>query len=278
MRGVLPYAVSSGNQATAPSPEIWHLCPIEAIDAGRVRGWHIWEDFINFPALSATDADLHKWAVYADTGNTVAQIADEVGGVLQLNADTDNETAVITTGGNTGGFLSFTASTRVWFEARFKVSTIADTTFGAFIGLTQEGLASADGVIAAGATFADVDYVGFWRPETDGDQCEPVFNKASGTDVVMEADAKTLVADTYIKAGFIWDPTYRQNRFLRIFFDGVEDDQSDYDTVGSKANTIDDTTNFPGSEEMAVTIVNEAGGTPGSLEVDWIKVAAMLTT
>jgi hypothetical protein len=280
MRAVLPYGVTTGSAAAAPTPEIWHLCPIEAIDAGRIRGWHFWDDFISFPTLSAstTASQTYHWTSYGDTGGTAAQIADEVGGVLQLNADTADESVAITTGGNTGGFLKLDASHRVWFEARFKVSSIANTTSGWFVGLTQETMAAVDAVIAADGTFADVDYVGFSAPEADGNVCEPVFNKTSGTDVIMEADAKTLVADTYIKAGMLWDPTGRPDEFLRIFFDGTEDEQSAYDTKGTKANTISDTTNFPGGEELAVTVFGEAAATARTLELDWIKAAAMPIT
>jgi hypothetical protein len=274
MRGVLPF-VTSGEGLKAPTAELWHLCPIEAIDAGRIRGWHLWEDFINFPVLGAADTVLHKWATAADTGGTITQIVDEVGGVLALNADTADETVVMGTGGNAGGFLKMDTSHRVWFEARWKVNTIANTTFGVFVGMAEEALVADDAIIAADGTMADKDYIGFVRLEADGDQCEPVFNKESGTDVVMEADAKTLVADTYVKTGMLWDPTNRQSRFLEIFFDGVKETQAAYDTVGSKANTIDDTTNFPGGEELALYIVNEAGATPGTLEIDWIKCAAM---
>lgn len=280
MRGVLPY-VTSGEGLKAPTAELWHLCPIEAINAGRIRGWHLWDDFTFFPDLSAstTASQTYHWTCYSDTGSTVAQIADEVGGVIQLTSDAANETAVLTTGGNTGGFCKLDASHRVWFEARFKVDAIGDTEGGYFLGLTEETMAAVDALITAdGVTFADVDYVGFLCPEDDGDQCEPVFNKASGTDVVMLADAKTLVADTYVKAGFLWDPTARQDRFLEIFFDGVKETQDAYTTVGSKANTITDTTNFPGDQELAVTIFNEVGAGVGVLEVDWIKCAAMPIT
>ena len=195
----------------------------------------------------------------------MSQIADEVGGVLQMTADTADERAVITTGGTTGGVLKMDTSHRVWFGARF-------------VGVTQETMAAADAVMGTGGAFADVDYVGFFCPEADGNVCEPGFNKTSGTDVVMEADAKTLVADTYIKAGFLWDPTNRQDRFLEIFFDGTKETQDAYDTVGSKANTITDTTNFPGDQEMGVTIFVEAAATARALEIDWVKCACVPLT
>lgn len=279
MRGVLPYGVTTGSASKAPTPELWKLCPIEAIDAGRIRGWHIWEDFINFPALSATDADLHEWAVVSDTGGTVAQLADEEGGVLDIKADTADETSAIGTGGNTGGFLKVDLDHRVWFEARWKVNTIANTTFGAFVGLCEEGLVVVDGLIAAAATMVDKDYLGFWRDEADGDQVNIIFNKESGANpTYLEADAKTLVADTYVKTGLLWDPTNRQNRFLEVFIDGVKETQGAYTNVGSKANTIDDTTNFPGGEELGLILFNEAGATPGNLQVDWVKCAAMPIT
>lgn len=279
MRGVLPYGVTTGSAAAAPSPELWHLCPIEAIDAGRIRGWHLWEDFINFPDLGAADTVLHKWAGAADSGGALKMLTDEVGGVFDINADTADESAVIGTGGNIGGFLKMDASHRVWFEARWKVNTIADTTFGTFVGVCEEALVKDEGMIAADGTLQDVDFMGFWRDEADGDQVNVVFNKASGADpTTMETDAFTLEADTYVKTGFLWDPTARQNRFMEIFFNGVKDVQDDYSNVGSKANTIDDTTNFPGGEELALILFNEAGATPGNLQVDWVKCAAMPIT
>jgi hypothetical protein len=278
MRGVLPYGVTTGSAAAAPTPELWHLCPIEAILASRIRGWYFWEDFINFPVLGAADTVLHKWAGAADSGGTLNTIATAVGGVMQISADTADETAVIGTDGNAGSFVKLDADHRVWFEARWKVNTIANTTFGVFVGLTEEGLVKDEGIIAADGTMQNVDYIGFSRLEADGDQCEPIFNKENGTDVVMEVDAKTLVADQYVKTGFLWDPTNRQDRFLEIFFDGAKETQEDYNTVGSKANTITDTTNFPGDQELGVLLCNEAGATPGNLFVDWVKVIAMPIT
>jgi hypothetical protein len=256
------------------------LCPLEAINAGRIRGWHLWDDFITFPDLDAatTASQTFGWTSYGDTGGTCSLLADEVGGVLELNADTADESVAITTGGNTGGFLILDASHRVWFEARFKVMSISNTTSGWFVGVTQETMAATDAVIGTGGAFANVDYVGFSCPEADGNVCEPVFDKTGGTDVIMEADAKTLVNNTFIKAGFLWDPTGRPARFLEIFFDGVKETQEDYDTVGSKANTISDTTNFPGDQEMAVTVFGEAAATSRALELDWIKCACVPIT
>ncbi len=279
MKGVQPQGVTTGSAAAAPTRQLWTACPESELFFGQLRGWYLWEDFINFPDLSAVDADLHGWSVVSDTGGTVKQLADEVGGVYDIKADTDNETSAIGTGGNAGGFVKLDADHRVWFEARWKVNTIANTTFGAFVGLCEEGLVVVDGLIAAAATLVDKDYIGFWRNEADGDNIDIVFNKESGANpTTLEADAKVLVADTYIKTGFLWDPTNRQDRYLEVFIDGVRETQDAYTNVGSAANTVDDTTNFPGGEELGVILFNEAGATPGNLQVDWVKCAAMPIT
>ena len=280
MRGVLPFGVTTGSAAAAPTPELWRLCPIEAIKAGRIRGWHLWDDFISVPNLTdqTTASQTYGWTVYGEATSSIKQIADEVGGVIAITGTDDNESVAMTSGGNTGGFLKFDLLHRVWFEARFKVSAVTNTLSGFFVGVTEEGLAGADALIAADTTFANVDYVGFLCPEADGNVCEPVFNKTDGTDVVMEADAHALAVDEYIKAGFLWDPTNRQDRFLEIFFDGTKETQEAYDTVGNKANTISDTTNFPGDQEMAVTVFGEAAATSRTLELDWIKCACMPIT
>lgn len=277
MRAVYPEGVTSGVQSRAPSAELWRLAPLEAIDSGRIRGWHLWEDFINFPDLSATDANLHKWSSFGDTGSVIKQIDDqqEVGGVLQITSDGDGENAGIQTGGEAGGFVKLDASTRVWFEARFRFTSIADTKIGAVIGL-HEPITQSTSVPLNGGAINDQDYVLIFHDEDDGDNLDFVANKASGTAITFEADAKTLVADTFVKVGFLWDPYQRQEEYLSWFVDGVKEVQDDYTKTGSKANTVDDTTNFPGGQTMGVIIAVEmaATGSP-ALEVDWVKCASV---
>lgn len=278
MRSALPYGVTTGSAAAAPSPELWHLCPTEAIMAGRIRGWSVWEDFIVFPDLSGTDSNLHKWSSFGDTGSVIRQVGNEVGGVLQVTSDGDGENASIELS-ESGGFLKLDANHRVWFEARYKFDTIADTKLGAFIGL-HEPIVQSTSVPLNGGNLNDQDFVGFFHDEDDGDQIDLVFNKAAaGAVTTAKADAKTLVADTYIKSGFVWDPTNRAAEWLTWYFDGSPVPSSSLTVKGSKAKTANDTTKFPGGEEMGIIAAVEmaAVGSP-SLFIDWIKCAAMPIT
>jgi len=95
------------------------------------------------------------------------------------------------------------------FECRFKVSAITDSLGDLFIGLAgAAGVAPAASAVpitqTADTMATTVSHLGFHKLSGDGDKIDLSYERASGT-VATKADVGTLVADTYIKAGYRYD-------------------------------------------------------------------------
>ena len=252
---------------------LWDVIPWEQIQSGQEEGWVFFDDFINMPALTEVNADLHGYAVYQDTGgtNTLGQGPGSEFGELEIVlSGTDNEEAWISTGGNLGGMANFALqATRVphtmAFEARFKKSAIA--TGSMYCGFAQEGLAAADGLLSDTEVIANVDYLGFM---TDGfTHADWAYNKANGTDVVKVNNAHLWVADTYVKMGMIYHYINPLSQQIKLYINGVINA-----TFITKTN-IDDATNFPGGEEMALLFGGKVGatGVAHTMTMDWWRAA-----
>ena len=72
-------------------------------------------------------------------------------------------------------------------------------------------------------------------------------------DQIIDA-VETLVADTYTRLGFVYDPDAPVKKKIRFYVNGVP--QSTYvgEASGDATVYIQDTTNFPGGEEMGPVI------------------------
>jgi len=263
------------NTDSAPSANIWFDLPPEW--AINKQGCEIWEDFVNSPSMiSAQDVGL--FATYIDTGVTLNQSAAGVGGVLAIVQDgTDNDEGWLTTGGNQGGafLISDTAGAdkKLWFEARVKVSSIVDDVVAFFVGLSEEGLAGANTMVDDTGVMADKDYIGFNTVHVNGGTTglnavlRFTYKKAGQTAQTVLATLDTLVADTYVKLGFKYDPSELTTKRIKVYLNGVE--QSTYVTATNIA-----TATFPDGEELAVLFGSKAGtGTASTTSFDWIRVA-----
>lgn len=265
---------AGSDNGRTPSPIIWGDCPL--VEGLFDFGSHymVEDDFVNSMAFAATDADLHQYATYGDTGSTITSLADERGGVLRIALDgTDNDEAWIQCGGNTGAafLISDTAGSdkKLWFEARIKVSAITNNV-NYFVGLAQQARAAADTITDAGA-FGDFDHIGFHVLEADGDDMSFVHGKTSGTHQVILADAHVPVADAYVKVGFKYDPGKPASQRIAIFVNGAE--KSTYVTATQIA-----TANFPDGEELSPIFGLKDGGLGGAaaLEVDWFRCVQLV--
>ena len=215
--------------------------PWQEVQEDSSLGW-IWQDMF-------TGYDASGYTSYADSGCTVAGVADEGGFVRLTTSSTNNHECGFALGDGTGApfVMTHTSGTRLWFEAEIRTDTIANTKTGIFCGLTQEGLATADALIADAGTLADKDFVGFHRLEGDGDTLDTVFLKSGGSQQTVAADAITLVADTWVRIGMYFTPST-----VTFFKDGV-----------ALAATADAThASFPSAEELTFTMAvkNAAAG------------------
>lgn len=211
---------------------------------------------------------------YIDTGGTLVTLADESGGVLALATDgTDEDEIWISAGDGTGGlgFVSDTAGADFLtvFEARFKVSTITDAALSHFVGLASPGLAGADTKVDATGALKDGAYIGFDNL-LDGDGLDFVYGASGQTLQRKIADAHTLVADDFVKVGWIYDPDASADKRIKVFIDNVE--QSTYVTATNIA-----TATFPDAEILTFLAgYKNTTATAGELALDWWAYAQLI--
>lgn len=188
------------------SPHIWSDCPLEDILSGRIAGVVYEDDFVSFPKTPATtEGNFGQYAQFSSSGGTITAGTGQ-GGEMVLGEATDNEGVSFRT--LSTPFKISRASKKLWFEARLKRSTIADTTAGIFVGLMEDAALTATVPITAAGALADQNLVGFLFPEGDGDQAQAVYKANGVTAVTVEDDClnTAMVADTYTKVGMVFEP------------------------------------------------------------------------
>jgi hypothetical protein len=251
-----------------PSPSLWgSYDKAELLQPGR--SIHIWLPAYEIPAIAAgAQATIYYKGLkgFASTGGTGA-VADVRGGGYTLSSDGDDEGASI--GMTHYPFQIGQSYGKLWFEASVKTSTISDTKHGFFLGLIDSSTLSATVPIAAAGTLADENFVGFHRLEGDGDKVDTVYKADGVTQVSVDTDAVTLVADTFVKLGMLYDP--EDNYKLSFWADGER--LPDYKTIPSAAGT-----DFPNDVGLGFVfaVLNATGSTPGDSTMRWARIAQLL--
>lgn len=265
---------ASGNE---PSPAIWNRVSWSDIHHGK--GKYLYDDFTSLaiPLAVASNAAVYTsavgWYSYQDTGDVITQLATDANGVLSMAiAATNNNETWIQPGSATS--VMFVPNTKansgssIFFEARVKMSQV--TSGNMLIGLSEEGLAAAN-TISDSDAIADKDFIGFAVLEADPDQADFVYNKASAGGVTtVLGDAAAMVADTFIKLGFVVDMNeHNANQRVKIYVDGVE--KGTYVTNAAFENT----TLFPTAEELHVLFGGKNQNAAKTIAIDWVRVAQL---
>mgnify|MGYP001619364058 CR=1 FL=1 len=248
----------------AYSPGVWADCTV--LDYILRGTGHVLEERFLLPASVAASGAWQgqmPWEIYSSAAGPTLTAVD--GGGLTISSDDDNEQVAFSSL-NGAPFLIAAGEGRLWFEARIKVSTIANTKFGFFIGLAEAGAAAANQPLAADGTLADINLVGFHHLEADGDMLDTVYKADGQVAQTKQADAITLVADTYIKPAMYFDGT-----ILRFFSNGVE-------LSGNVTAAQIAAATFPNDKYLAPCfgISNAAGGSPGTATIERIRVVQEL--
>lgn len=248
-----------------PSQSIWSDCPVLEIVNGITEGIILFDDFLSGPRVAAgAEAAYSNYRGFASTGGLVAD-AGEWGGVLDLSSDGDDEGASFRT--SCSPFQIARGQGKLWMEARVKTTTIADTKHGLFVGLMADNALTATVPLTAAGAIADVNIVGFHRLEGDGDQFDTVYKADGVTQVSLQTDAVTIVADTWVKLGMVFDP---KNNQLSFYKNGVK--LATTYTMAAAAGT-----DFPNDVRMGfvIAVLNATASTPGSSRIDWVRVAQL---
>lgn len=275
-----------------PSPAIWWDCPEMAIRNGEIDGIADGDDFTSLlfedTVVSTTVGNYRE---YIDTSNTIRLVADTTttfGGQLALITDaTDNDGPVIVRMGPNaassalGPYMignSVGASFPLWFEARIKVASIADDVTALFCGLFQNagaaGAAANDGCLEdnTGDIVDSKSCIGFRTKHVNSGTAgtnallDFVYQDSANTaPTVSIASVATLVADTFIKVGFKYDPKAPAANKIKCFINNIE--QSTYITTA-----LIDAAAFPENDALAFTLCQKNGSSAGgTLTIDWWK-------
>lgn len=249
-----------------PSPAIWEGC-----DWNPLTGYG---DFDHFTKLAlagtlTTQIGLDRYKAFASAGGTIGD-GGAVGGVVKLLTDnTDNDSIAIAdavlpykisgiAGSKTG---------KLRFEGCIKLASIADASCEAFLGLVgAQTLAAAVPITATAATMADLNLVGFYRTESDGDAIAIVYKADGVNQVTVKAIAAVPVADEYIRLGFVFDPV---TNTMTFYVNGQEVTGLTVPVVAAVLGATAGT-DFPNDVTLGRCLaMRNAGGAINSVSMDW---------
>ena len=223
---------------------------------------YMYEDFTSINksgTVGAADWCIDETDATADA--TLTAVAD-VGHVLRLEVDTtdDIEIWAIHGGSQGGAFNIDTNNGELWWECRYRQSSIADDTS---IMLGIGGIAAAgDDKLQTDDTGAPVlSFLGFNTLTADGDAL--LFTHGTtGTNVALISPAQVPVASTFYKVG--------------IHFDGKTTVTAYVDNVPNATTVEVSATSFPNGLALAPTFASRLGDAlTQTLDIDWVKCAQL---
>lgn len=267
------------------SPRIWTKFGQQMMSPEGSGGFFIGDDFLVFGESVAASSNIAcyvsqagQYKAYIDTSSTLAQLATVTGGAIALTTEAaDNEEVSICQGGagtaaavSVLGALTRGANAKLTcFETRFKLNSITDNVNAIFIGLMEENGAVHNALVDDTGAVIDNDYIGFSVVHANGGTAgtnallNAVYKKDGATAQTNIAGVQTLVADTWYKAGFVFDPQAPAAQRISWYIDNTE--QSTYVTDTQMAAST-----FPDGEEMGFTAAIKTGSAAaGVLTIDW---------
>ena len=266
-----------------PSPIIWADCPTAEI-AHDFVGWDHSDDFTKggitqtiTTAIAAPEIGEGFYNAFGSAGATITY-DDAGGGGVILSETTVNESVSMNT--EQHPFQISANKGKLWFEARWKVNTIVTNEAGVFVGLMDAAtLIVGLPLTTASALITTQNFVGFHLQEANTTAFDFTYQANSVSPVEMKSDIGTLVADTYVKTGFVFDPTPSTtgtaNQIVG-YVDGVR--QADQSSPNHPFTVPDNTgTDFPADVRLGLCIgmMEGAGASDNTLTMDWWRCAQL---
>lgn len=277
--------VGTGGTSRGLSPRLWSraMDHMRSTDGGA--GYLAFDDFLNISLtggvavssnISYYTSTFGQYKSYEDSTGVLGQSLSHQGGVFSMATDGgDNDENWIQCMGGVLGALNYDTGPKLTvFESRFQVSSVADDVQAIFIGLSEEARAVADQKADATGVLADKDYIGFDSVHTNSGTTGTnaalnfVYNKSGGSGPITAISAiQTMVASTWYKVGFVYDPKANAADRLLVYVDGEAN--SNHITAAE----INNSTDFPDGEELTFLAGQKAGTTTAStLRLDWWAV------
>ena len=266
MSNVIQYKSSAANTDVGNSPAIWGDCPWAEIQNQVAQGRGGLAFFEDFTYVSVVDGDVLQ--MLGD--NAPVRVVDTLNGRLAITSGaTDNDQSIC------AGEVDLVhisdadgEKQKLWFEARVKVSSIAD--MGLFVGLAAESVVAVDFLADNSADLvATAACIGFHVLTATPTAVGTSYQAASQTKQAVQTGVHTLVADTYVKLGMIYNPNATDAEKVTFFVNGVP--QTSFVTATNiAAATFPDSVNMT---FMMTTITGEA--VTKTLPPDWIRIAQL---
>ena len=243
--------------SSSPSPAVWGDCPVNEI-IGKGTGVYQFEDFLDGTLASVTTGSL---GAFLDSSCTIGS-ANEVNGAVTVTHDgtTDDSNSIF----GAPAFQIAQTSGSLWFECRVKYSTVAADDYGFFVGLMDSTACSEVVPLTAASALADVNLVGFHKPEENSTAFDTSYKADSVTAVEVNSDVGTLAAATYIKLGMKFDSA---SNILSFYINGAK--QAATKTIPAAAGT-----DFPNDVALKFVATQLAeDGVAYTFTCDWIRIA-----
>lgn len=267
-----------------PTPIIWGDCPVADIQENPSVGWHLYDDFDDFPLIGTqtTQIGFGKYKVFATTSATVVPVST-INSVVQphtsLKAGVVVSTAAVISPAYGNARMSGSAADggKLWFEARLAIQSVSATTQGFFLGMGEvEGFTYATGVPINGGAATITNggsMIGFQSIETGPLAINTVVSDRATSFTSIQAGTSGTqpgsfgaTAYTFTKLGMVYDPS-RSADCLKFYQDGVQ-----FTTMYTNANIVA-TTNLK-ANALAMMLAVIGTGT-GGVYMQWWRSAQL---
>jgi len=264
------------NTDTGPSYNLWQDCPVLEMGMEPSMGYCHFDDFFGNTAVATNQSGVAVREYYAvtDNGPSISNGSQGSGvyrfGALRVDAlNTANEEVGICLGDGAGcAFrLPSTGSDygKLWFEARFKVSSAADSKGGFALGLfgTAEIVAGTL-VDDTCALEAATNFLGFHILDADGDAM--LFSHMASGQAETTVLSQAITNTAWWTVGFKYDPSAAAANKIACFINGTE--QSTYITATNIAAAT-----FPSVPVTPGLLIKTTANSTYGFELDWWRTA-----
>lgn len=259
---------TSANDTVANSgaglSSFWADCPLSAMLIDPAAGYSVQDNFADVglsPTITTIISGQGRYLLFGGAGSTIIPDAALGGGLMLTLTDDDQATSITT---KQTPFQITSGAGSLWFEARVKTTTITTNQQAFFVGLMDATPQTAIVPLTAAGALADINLVGFHRPEANTTAFDTSYKANTVTAVEVNSDVGTLVAGTYVKLGMKFDTT---NNVLSFYIDGAL--QAAGKTIPNATGT-----DFPADVLLApVLAILAKTDDAETFTIDWYKCA-----